>query len=213
MTHYSQARRTHQETTCQAGLLIDGGECGRARLHENEGRIGGFPGLGNDLYLCREHIHLHLTYSDRKRINGDLLEELLDRCQETARPGFTTACWEPTEGSPRLSWTANGGRPMFSPEGFGNAPWVAAHVPYAYLVGGWAVDHELDHLCRNPRCIAPHHLEPVTRSENELRKRRPVTREYRPEIADMPSVVAMAERAGRAIYLPAQEASEISTAA
>lgn len=31
---------------------------------------------------------------------------------------------------------------------------------------------ELDHLCREPRCRRPDHLEPVTRSENELRKPR-----------------------------------------
>lgn len=29
---------------------------------------------------------------------------------------------------------------------------------------------ELDHLCRRRHCLAVHHLEPVTRSENELRK-------------------------------------------
>lgn len=28
----------------------------------------------------------------------------------------------------------------------------------------------LDHLCRNRKCCAPHHLEPVTQSANELRK-------------------------------------------
>jgi hypothetical protein len=29
---------------------------------------------------------------------------------------------------------------------------------------------ELDHLCRRRNCIALHHLEPVTRAENERRK-------------------------------------------
>jgi hypothetical protein len=28
----------------------------------------------------------------------------------------------------------------------------------------------LDHLCRRPQCVAPHHLEPVTKSLNEQRK-------------------------------------------
>lgn len=28
----------------------------------------------------------------------------------------------------------------------------------------------LDHLCRRRHCSAPHHIEPVTRNENELRK-------------------------------------------
>lgn len=30
-------------------------------------------------------------------------------------------------------------------------------------------DHELDHLCRNPACVRPDHLEPVTHRINMLR--------------------------------------------
>lgn len=33
-----------------------------------------------------------------------------------------------------------------------------------------ADEHELDHLCRRRNCCALHHLEAVTRSENERRK-------------------------------------------
>jgi len=41
--------------------------------------------------------------------------------------------------------------------------WVAKHGPVQPGL-------ELDHMCRRRHCCALHHLEPVTRSENELRK-------------------------------------------
>jgi hypothetical protein len=40
----------------------------------------------------------------------------------------------------------------------------------------------LDHLCRRPDCVAPHHLEPVTKEENERRK----SWRYRVRIARCP---------------------------
>jgi hypothetical protein len=43
------------------------------------------------------------------------------------------------------------------------AAWVAAN-------GAVPDGLELDHLCRRRHCIALHHLEPVTREENERRK-------------------------------------------
>lgn len=43
--------------------------------------------------------------------------------------------------------------------------WVTAHDG-ALIEPGM----ELDHLCRRRHCVALHHLELVTRSENELRK-------------------------------------------
>lgn len=43
------------------------------------------------------------------------------------------------------------------------AAWVAEH-------GAIGDELELDHLCRRRHCVALHHLEPVTRRENELRK-------------------------------------------
>lgn len=43
------------------------------------------------------------------------------------------------------------------------AVWVAAHGPIAEGM-------ELEHMCRRRHCVALHHLELVTRSENEKRK-------------------------------------------
>src|SRR5690606_7991791 len=40
---------------------------------------------------------------------------------------------------------------------------------YELLVGPISAGLYLDHLCRTPRCVNPHHLEPVTARENSLR--------------------------------------------
>ena len=44
---------------------------------------------------------------------------------------------------------------------FGAHRWV-----YSVLVGPVPEGYDLDHLCRNPRCVNPTHLEPVTHREN-----------------------------------------------
>jgi hypothetical protein len=44
---------------------------------------------------------------------------------------------------------------------------------YALLVGPVPDGLDLDHLCRNRRCMNPKHLEPVTRQENILRGNHP----------------------------------------
>jgi hypothetical protein len=48
--------------------------------------------------------------------------------------------------------------------------WVIAHRwCYERLRGVVPFDRDLDHLCRERRCVNPWHLEPVTRRENLLR--------------------------------------------
>ena len=42
----------------------------------------------------------------------------------------------------------------------------AHRVSYALLVGDIPNSLQLDHLCRNRRCVNPKHLEPVTQQEN-----------------------------------------------
>lgn len=47
---------------------------------------------------------------------------------------------------------------------------VLAHRwAYTHMVGPIAPDKEIDHLCRNRRCVNPAHLEPVTGRENTRR--------------------------------------------
>lgn len=52
-----------------------------------------------------------------------------------------------------------------------NGKTVGAHVAvYRHLVGPVPAGLEIDHLCRNPICCNPAHMEPVTRRENVLRQ-------------------------------------------
>lgn len=66
-------------------------------------------------------------------------------------------CWE---------WTG-----YVNPKGYGNyrrggrTHWVH-RLAWELLVGPIPDGLEIDHLCRNRRCVNPDHLEPVTRSEN-----------------------------------------------
>jgi hypothetical protein len=80
-------------------------------------------------------------------------------------------CWEYTQ-------TVGGGYAQFFVE-----PGVKVYAHrYAYelLVGPIPEGLDLDHLCRNRRCVRPSHLEPVTRSENV---RRSVPHRHRQAVA------------------------------
>lgn len=76
-----------------------------------------------------------------------------------------SGCWE---------WKrpAAGGYGYFRTGGLlpGKPPQSSAHrFAYEWINGVVAADIEIDHLCRNPRCVNPDHLEAVTSSENQLR--------------------------------------------
>lgn len=75
-----------------------------------------------------------------------------------------TGCWE---------W--NGGK---NPNGYGSYRANGKNMPaykysYELLVARVPKGLELDHLCRNPPCICPDHLEPVTHAVNQHRS--PIT--------------------------------------
>jgi len=81
-----------------------------------------------------------------------------------------------------MNWTGS-----HHPLGYGyfhgdNGMMPAYRWAYEYCMGPIPEGLSLDHLCRNPRCVNPDHLEPVTHRENVLRGNSPMARNARKEV-------------------------------
>jgi len=59
-----------------------------------------------------------------------------------------------------------------------NRKQMAHRISYQIFHGKILDDLDIDHLCRNPVCSNPDHLEPVTHQENTLRGDRSLSRSY-----------------------------------
>ena len=75
------------------------------------------------------------------------------------RWGTAAECW---------IWEAStmGGTHPYGQVLFRGKHWRAHRLSYAVLVGDLIPDMEIDHLCRNPMCINPAHLEQVPHQVN-----------------------------------------------
>jgi hypothetical protein len=90
-------------------------------------------------------------------------EKYLDRFVD--RILVSDGCWEWTGGK----WNNGYGYLSVSTDTVKNRLVCAHRVSYEFLVGPIDEGLHLDHLCRNPGCVNPQHLEPVTRKVNILR--------------------------------------------
>lgn len=70
-------------------------------------------------------------------------------------------------------WTACKNRTGYGKFGLGYRTILAHRYAYESIVGPVPVGLVLDHLCINPPCVNPHHLEPVTHRINTLRGTNP----------------------------------------
>lgn len=86
----------------------------------------------------------------------------------------------------------------FVPEGANVAKWLTHRVLWDLLIGGHKPGLELDHrTCKQPACANPLHLEAVTRSINQRRKRQGPDHSWRnPEALASPKVLTFAATFG-----------------
>lgn len=79
-------------------------------------------------------------------------------------------CWEWTGAYSTLPATP---RPIMRVHTDGTrAPWYAYRVSYVLFVGAIPDGCDIHHICGNPRCVNPSHLQPVPADVNRYRMRR-----------------------------------------
>lgn len=139
----------------------------------------------NGVFYCRLHENEHLRITaEAERLNTTRLGAGLT--------GTIDGCW---------LWTGSAndsGYGTFVPEGANTAKWLAHRIAWNLLCGGHKPRLELDHrACKRRNCVNPLHLEPVTRSVNQRRKRHGPDRGWlNPDAANDSRVKEFADRNG-----------------
>lgn len=67
-------------------------------------------------------------------------------------------------------WTASVNAQGYGQFSIDRKSYRAPRVSYELYVGTIPDGLHIDHLCRQPSCVNPHHLEPVTQAENNRRR-------------------------------------------
>lgn len=89
---------------------------------------------------------------------------VIDRMATKYQVNNETGCWDWTASKSHFGY----GRIRLTENGRSVVRY-AHRVMYELIKGHVAAGLDLDHLCRNPSCINPAHLEPVTRQVNVIR--------------------------------------------
>lgn len=86
------------------------------------------------------------------------------------RNGPTGFHWKTGDAmGPCWVWTAGKNAAGYGTFGHAGKSKLAHRLAYEWERGELSADLDLDHLCRNPACVNPAHLEPVTHTENVRR--------------------------------------------
>lgn len=73
------------------------------------------------------------------------------------------------------NWAGHVGKNGYAYASYKGKATTAYRASWEHLVGDIPDGYEIDHLCKNPRCVNPKHLEPVTPMENNMRSTSPAS--------------------------------------
>ncbi|MDP9885483.1 hypothetical protein J2W21_003006 [Sinomonas atrocyanea] len=102
---------------------------------------------------CRRHDHLLLKEPHR---TPDAIEKTQNKFVAQIVGDAVNGCWV-------WAGRANGRYPLIN---VGNHEWLAHRYSYGAFIGGHEPGLTLDHVCRNPLCVRPDHLMPMTLLSN-----------------------------------------------
>lgn len=71
------------------------------------------------------------------------------------------------------NWTGHVGKNGYAYTSYKGKATTAYRASWEHLVGPIPEGFEVDHLCKNPRCVNPQHLEPVPPIVNNMRSNSP----------------------------------------
>lgn len=120
----------------------------------------GCPTKADKLGYCRRHERRALERLDEGHEGSPVMDAELEQIAESIHVNPVTGCWE---------WTGSENR-KYAAIVVGGREWLGHRLMYVWFIGGHAPNKELEHICANPPCIRPNHLQPVSRRINLARE-------------------------------------------